>query len=1018
MADPNSADPAYKAEDVVQDEKNVRAQTFNAEVVADRKKRFDFLLKQSEIFAHFVDSGAGAANDKIKDALAQGDESLILTTPKKRGGGIVGDSRHGGGRLTEQEEDELFLKEETKHGDQPTSFTQSPPYVEGGKMREYQLRGLNWMISLYENGINGILADEMGLGKTLQTISLLGYLKHYRGINGPHLIVVPKSTLLNWDNEFKMWVPELKALVFHGDKDERAVFIQEKLRGSEHWDCIIVSYEIAIREKAALRKIAWRYIIIDEAHRIKNESSKLSEVMREFTSKNRLLITGTPLQNNLHELWALLNFLLPDVFANAEAFDEWFNLADMNQEDVVKRLHRILKPFLLRRLKSDVAKELLPKKETKVYVGLSKMQREMYTRILSKDIDIVNTGKGDKKRLLNILMQLRKCCNHPYLFDGAEPGPPFTTDQHLVDNAGKLKVMDKLLVKLKEQGSRVLVFSQMTRMLDILEDYCWWKGYKYCRLDGQTEHEARQQMIEDYNAPNSEKFLFMLSTRAGGLGINLATADVVILYDSDWNPQVDLQAQDRAHRIGQKKQVRVFRLISESTVEERIVDRADRKLRLDAVVIQSGRLTEQQKSLGKDEVLSMIRFGADRVMRVQDDEELDEEIDKILERGEAKTKELAEQYDNMQEDQLKNMTFDFSDETGPNMYEFEGKDFKKDGGQSAVAGWIEPPKRKREANYSIDSYFREALRTRAPAEPKAPRPPKQPKVEDYEFYPAKLYDLMKREVLWYRKQINYKAAKANEEEGRTEADRLREQEEIDNAEPLTEEEQAEKDKLLEEGFSEWQKRDFNQYIKACERYGRNDIESISKAVEGKNPEEVKEYHKVFWKRYQELNDCERIIGNIEKGESKIQRTKEIQSILNRKVNQYKLPFQQLRINYANNRGKNYTEDEDRFLICMLQQLGYGGDSVFDELRYEIRRAAQFRFDWYLKSRTASELQRRCTVLIGLIEKELDGNKGGAKKATAKKGETDSKASSGSKTSNARKRKGGATSVSAKKAKSG
>jgi SWI/SNF-related matrix-associated actin-dependent regulator of chromatin subfamily A member 5 len=199
--------------------------------------------------------------------------------------------------------------------------------------------------------------------------------------------------------------------------------------------------------------------------------------------------------------------------------------------ELISRLHSILKPFLLRRLKSDVEKKLPPKQETKLFVGLSGMQRQLYTKILMKDIDLLNTtsNKADRMRLLNILMQLRKCTNHPYLFDGMEPGPPYTTDKHLVDNCGKMVLLDKLLVRLKQQGSRVLIFSQMTKMMDILEDYCLWKNFEYCRLDGQTAHEDKQNSINLYNAPGSSKFIFMLSTRAGGLGINLATADVVII---------------------------------------------------------------------------------------------------------------------------------------------------------------------------------------------------------------------------------------------------------------------------------------------------------------------------------------------------------------------------------------------------------------------------------------------------------------------------------------------------------
>jgi len=345
------------------------------------------------------------------------------------------------------------------------------------------------------------------------------------------------------------------------------------------------------------------------------------------------------LQNNLHELWALLNFLLPDVFNSSDDFDSWFNTNTCLGDNVlIERLHAVLRPFLLRRLKAEVEKRLKPKKEVKVYVGLSKLQREWYTKVLMKDIDVVNgAGKVEKMRLQNILMQLRKCSNHPYLFDGAEPGPPYTTDEHIVTNCGKMVVFDKLLKALKEQGSRVLIFSQMTRMMDILEDYMHWKGYNYCRLDGQTPHEDRQRQINEYNEPDSKKFAFILSTRAGGLGINLATADVVILYDSDWNPQMDLQAMDRAHRIGQKKQVRVFRLITENTVEEKIVERAEVKLRLDKLVIQQGRLVDNQKNaLNKDEMLNMIRHGANHVFQSKDSEITDEDIDTILRKGEEK----------------------------------------------------------------------------------------------------------------------------------------------------------------------------------------------------------------------------------------------------------------------------------------------------------------------------------------------------------------------------------------------
>ncbi|KAH0511927.1 SWI/SNF-related matrix-associated actin-dependent regulator of chromatin subfamily A member 5 [Microtus ochrogaster] len=730
----------------------------------------------------------------------------------------VGDYRH---RRTEQEEDEELLTESSKATNVCTRFEDSPSYVKWGKLRDYQVRGLNWLISLYENGINGILADEM------------------------------------------------------------AAFVRDVLLPGE-WDVCVTSYEMLIKEKSVFKKFNWRYLVIDEAHRIKNEKSK------------------------------------------------------------------VLRPFLLRRIKADVEKSLPPKKEVKIYVGLSKMQREWYTRILMKDIDILNSaGKMDKMRLLNILMQLRKCCNHPYLFDGAEPGPPYTTDMHLVTNSGKMVVLDKLLPKLKEQGSRVLIFSQMTRVLDILEDYCMWRNYEYCRLDGQTPHDERQDSINAYNEPNSTKFVFMLSTRAGGLGINLATADVVILYDSDWNPQVDLQAMDRAHRIGQTKTVRVFRFITDNTVEERIVERAEMKLRLDSIVIQQGRLVDQNlNKIGKDEMLQMIRHGATHVFASKESEITDEDIDGILERGAKKTAEMNEKLSKMGESSLRNFTMD----TESSVYNFEGEDYREKQ-KIAFTEWIEPPKRERKANYAVDAYFREALRVSEPKAPKAPRPPKQPNVQDFQFFPPRLFELLEKEILYYRKTIGYKVPRSPDLPNAAQAQK-EEQLKIDEAEPLNDEELEEKEKLLTQGFTNWNKRDFNQFIKANEKWGRDDIENIAREVEGKTPEEVIEYSAVFWERCNELQDIEKIMAQIERGEARIQRRISIKKALDTKIGRYKAPFHQLRISYGTNKGKNYTEEEDRFLICMLHKLGFDKENVYDELRQCIRNSPQFRFDWFLKSRTA------------------------------------------------------------------
>ncbi|GMY27663.1 ISWI chromatin-remodeling complex ATPase CHR11 isoform X2 [Fagus crenata] len=905
----------------------------NASIEADMnnrgKGRLNYLLQQTELFAHF----------------AKGDQSASQKKVKGRG-------RHAS-KITEEEEDEECLKEEEDglSGAGTTRLVTQPSCIQG-KMRDYQLAGLNWLIRLYENGINGILADEMGLGKTLQTISLLGYLHEFRGITGPHMVVAPKSTLGNWMNEIRRFCPTLRAVKFLGNPDERK-HIREDLLVAGKFDVCVTSFEMAIKEKSSLRRFSWRYIIIDEAHRIKNENSLLSKTMRLYNTNYRLLITGTPLQNNLHELWSLLNFLLPEIFSSAETFDEWFQISGENdQQEVVQQLHKVLRPFLLRRLKSDVEKGLPPKKETILKVGMSQMQKHYYRALLQKDLEVVNAG-GERKRLLNIAMQLRKCCNHPYLFQGAEPGPPYMTGDHLITSAGKMVLLDKLLPKLKERDSRVLIFSQMTRLLDILEDYLMYRGYLYCRIDGNTGGEDRDASIDSFNKPGSEKFVFLLSTRAGGLGINLATADVVILYDSDWNPQVDLQAQDRAHRIGQKKEVQVFRFCTEYTIEEKVIERAYKKLALDALVIQQGRLAEQ-KTVNKDELLQMVRFGAEMVFSSKDSTITDEDIDRIIAKGEEATAELDAKMKKFTEDAIKFKMddtaelYDFDDEKDENKV-----DFKK----LVSDNWIEPPKRERKRNYSESEYFKQTMRQGGPAKPKEPRIPRMPQLHDFQFFNTQRLSEL------YEKEVRYlmQAHQKNQLKDTIEVD-----EPEDVGDPLTAEELEEKERLLEDGFSSWSRRDFNTFIRACEKYGRNDIKSIASEMEGKTEEEVERYAKVFKDRYKELNDYDRIIKNIERGEARISRKDEIMKAIGKKLDRYKNPWLELKIQYGQNKGKLYNEECDRFMICMVHKLGYGN---WDELKAAFRTSPLFRFDWFVKSRTTQELARRCDTLIRLVEKE-------------------------------------------------
>jgi superfamily II DNA or RNA helicase len=971
-------------------------------------KRYKFLTEQTDLFKHFINvkkEGKNPFAAILEQAKAQKHQAEVENSNFESH-----DHRHAH-RKSEKEEDAEFINndgEEDSLNVITTHFTESPGYVKGGTMRPYQIEGLNWMISLFENGINGILADEMGLGKTLQTLSLLGYLKFYRSIPGPHLLIVPKSTLQNWLNESNRWVPGLNSFIFHGTKEERDKMIKEKLIPCDY-DICITSYEMCLLEKAALRKIAFRYIVIDEAHRIKNENSSLSLIVREFHSTNRMLITGTPLQNNLHELWALLNFLLPDIFSSSEDFDSWFSGGDAEEEKgesevgdehdkankttddkdqtvdkasaneeqelLMQQLRKLLQPFLLRRLKADVEHSLKPKKEVNLYVGLSDMQRNWYQKILERDLEAVNglsKGREGKTRLLNIVMQLRKCANHPYLFDGAEPGPPYTTDSHLYENSGKMLVLDKLLQRLKANGSRVLLFSQMSRMLDIFEDYCAWRGYEHCRIDGQTAHIDRIEAIDEFNRPGSDKFIFLLTTRAGGLGINLATADIVIMYDSDWNPQVDLQAQDRAHRIGQLKQVCVFRFITENTIEEKVIERALQKLRLDQLVIQQGRMANANRPLSQDEMLAMIRHGAEKIFSGDNknsaNKGLDEAaLEELLKKGEERTKELQGKYSNAGFDDLQRFSI-----SEPNVYQFEGEDYRSAGEGQQTSFMLQqkfllPARRERRA--VLESSLRAAV-TGNIGNDRVPLP-KLPTLNDFQFWSPELAELFRKETLHYQKLHGYRIPAPP---GEIESDEKRiareaEQKLIDSAEPLTRAEETKKAKLMAEGFSDWSRRDFQAFVRGCEKHGRDALQAIAEEIESKTLEEVKKYSKVFWKRLDELVDGEKIVNSIEKGESRLIRNVTVQKLLDSKISgDFVIPYA---IGGPSARGKQFTPEEDEFLLRQLHELGYSTDPsiLYPEIHKAILRSPRFKFDFFLKTRTPSDLSKRCQKLISLLEKE-------------------------------------------------
>ncbi|KAH7856443.1 hypothetical protein Vadar_001502 [Vaccinium darrowii] len=473
--------------------------------------------------------------------------------------------------------------------------TEQPSTLQGGELRPYQLEGLQWMLSLFNNNLNGILADEMGLGKTIQAISLIAYLIENKGVTGPHLIVAPKAVLPNWVNEFSSWAPSIVAILYDGRLDERKA-MREEFSGEGKFNVLITHYDLIMRDKSFLKKIHWQYMIVDEGHRLKNHECALARTLVSgYRIRRRLLLTGTPIQNSLQELWSLLNFLLPNIFNSVENFEEWFNapfadrcdvsLTDEEELLIIRRLHHVIRPFILRRKKDEVEKYLPGKTQVILKCDMSAWQKVYYQQVTDVGRVGLDSRSGKSKSLQNLTMQLRKCCNHPYLFVGEYN---VWRKEEIVRASGKFELLDRLLPKLHRAGHRVLLFSQMTRLMDILEIYLQLHNFKYLRLDGSTKTEERGTLLKQFNAPDSPFFMFLLSTRAGGLGLNLQTADTVIIFDSDWNPQMDQQAEDRAHRIGQKKEVRVFVLVSVGSVEEVILERAKQKKGIDAKVIQAG----------------------------------------------------------------------------------------------------------------------------------------------------------------------------------------------------------------------------------------------------------------------------------------------------------------------------------------------------------------------------------------------------------------------------------------------
>ncbi|KAI9683564.1 MAG: hypothetical protein M1829_004867 [Trizodia sp. TS-e1964] len=612
-------------------------------------------------------------------------------------------------------------------------------------MKPYQLGGLSFLVYLHHNGLSGILGDEMGLGKTLQTLSLFQYLKENQDVRRttterqPFLVICPLSVLSSWVAEAKKWTPELKVLRFHGSKNERDRLKRvaqgdEDIQGNvnpntvkrsrgriasnltdldnndqfdyQPYDLVVTTYENFEVDNGWFKRVfVWRYVVLDEGHKIKNERSLISKSLQSIGAEHRLILTGTPLQNDLTELWALFHWLYPDVFVDktVDLFNKSFNLSKgLFSNTVVDDSRRLLEIIMLRRMKDSpgVNLNLPPKTEVLLFIPLSPLQRFWYQRLITRSdkgiLDELFKGAKDKevearrveageeqawqkkdiaqleetdvhandgweeskvvlqetlqreksdpkssadyKKLMALTMQLRKCCNHPYLLPNAAPEPN-TTGEHTIEASGKFIVLEKLVNELViKQGKKVLIFSGFTSMLDCCEDLLHLRGgdgtsYGFVRLDGTTGRARRNLAIRMFNDTESALKVMLISTRAGGLGINLATASDVILLDQDWNPQITLQAEARAHRIGQKNPVTIYKFCTQGTVEEQMMGRIQKKLYLSAKVTESMRdihykantkassrgktskPEEDMPTLSTGQLLSLVRRGAQALAR-------------------------------------------------------------------------------------------------------------------------------------------------------------------------------------------------------------------------------------------------------------------------------------------------------------------------------------------------------------------------------------------------------------------
>ncbi|KAL2629360.1 hypothetical protein R1flu_014046 [Riccia fluitans] len=497
------------------------------------------------------------------------------------------------------------------------TLADQPTYLKGGSLFPHQLDALNWLLKCWHRQRNVILADEMGLGKTISATSFLAAIHHEFKVRAPCLVLVPLSTMPNWLAEFSLWAPSLNVIEYHGSAKARTIIRDHewhpmtsdgsKLKQAFKFNVMLTTYEMVIQDSSQLRAVPWEVLVVDEGHRLKNSESKLFTQLNTFSFSHRVLLTGMPLQNNFSEMFNLLNFLQPDKFPSLAAWEEKFS--GLSTAEQVEELKNLVAPNMLRRLKKDAMQKIPPKAEIVVPVDMNSVQSEYYKALLTRNYLLLRNG-AKQKSMLNIVMQLRKVCNHPYLIAGTEPetGTPEFLQEMRIKASAKLMLLHSMLGKLKADGHRVLIFSQMTKLLDILEDYLTYQfgSGAFERVDGSVSVADRQAAIKRFNQ-DTTRFVFLLSTRSCGLGINLATADTVIIYDSDFIPQADIQAMNRAHRIGQSKTLLVYRLVVRSSVEERILQLAKKKLMLDHLFAS--------KSGSQKEVEDIIRWGTEELFR-------------------------------------------------------------------------------------------------------------------------------------------------------------------------------------------------------------------------------------------------------------------------------------------------------------------------------------------------------------------------------------------------------------------